>query len=698
MSAALLALLGASAVPAMATPTADNPHDGAIDETIVTATRRAESLLNYAGSVTSIRVDDVDSIAPTHSSEIINRAAGSMIQRGSGEESLIALRSPVLTGGGACGAFLVLEDSIPIRPVGFCNVNELFEVDTEQARSIEVLRGPGSALYGSNALHGTINVLPADPADMPALRLIAESGSDQYWRGRFAGATRGTRTDYGLAAVATHDGGFRNHSGLDEYKMNAALVDHRESGTLTLRFAGSYLNQDTAGYLVGPDAYKDPALRVTNANPEAFREASSERATAHWEQPMGSDTTLDLRGYLRNSHMRLLQHFLLGKPLEINGETSTGFLLTLSHDMNGARLTAGLDGELARSDLEEIQNGPTTGGTAAQNAIRPAGKHYDYTVGSRMIAPYGQLVLPFVGRWEFTAGARIENVHYGYDNHMIAGNTDANGVPCAFGGCLYNRPADRNDSFTNFAPKLGLLAHLGARQSAYLALARGFRAPEQTELYRLQRQQNVADLNSEQLDNIELGLHADFARLNYSLAGFYMEKRHVILRDALGFNVSDGHTRHRGIEFEFNWRFAEDWSLAGVGTFARHTYGFTRAADGGEQIRTGNDIDTAPHHTGSAQLGWRPVANANVELEWVHVGKYFADAANTQTYPGHDLLNLRASWNLTPAWTLRARINNLADVAYADRADVAFGRLRYFPGRDRSIFVEIGYHRDQAPR
>jgi outer membrane receptor protein involved in Fe transport len=696
MSAALLALLGASTAPAMGT--ADNPIDGAIEETIVTATRRAEPLLKYAGSATSIRVDDVDQVAPTHSSEIINRAAGSMIQRGSGEESLIALRSPVLTGNGACGAFLVLEDSIPIRPVGFCNVNELFEVDTEQAHSIEVLRGPGSALYGSNALHGTINVLPADPADMPALRLIAEGGSDQYWRGRFAGATRGTRTDYGLAVLATHDGGFRDHSGLDEYKVNAALVDHRERGTLTLRFAGSYLNQDTAGYLVGPDAYKNPALRVTNANPEAFREGSSERATAHWEQSMGADTTLDLRGYLRNSNMRLLQHFLLGKPLEINGGTSTGFLLMLNHAMQGAHLTAGLDGELARSNLEEIQNGPTTDGTATQNAIRPAGRHYDYTVISRMIAPYAQVVAPFAGRWEFTAGARIENVHYGYDNHMIAGNTDANNVACPFGGCLYNRPADRSDSFTNFAPKLSLLAHLGDRQSAYVALARGFRAPEQTELYRLQRQQTVADLHSEQLDSIELGLHGDFARLNYSLAGFYMEKRHVILRDALGFNVSDGHTRHRGVEFEFNWRIAAGWSLAGAGTLARHTYGFTRTADGGEQIRTGNDVDTAPHQVGSAELGWRPVNGLGMELEWVHVGKYFADAANTATYPGHDLLNLRASWNLTPAWTLRARINNLADVAYADRADVAFGRLRYFPGRDRSIFVEIGYHRDQPAR
>lgn len=690
MTLAVLTLLAAAATADSETP---------LDETVVTATRRSQSLIDYAGSADRIAGDDVDLVAPTHSSEVINRAAGSMIQRGSGEESLVALRSPVLTGGGACGAFLVLEDSIPIRPIGFCNANELFELDTEQAHAIEVLRGPGGALYGSNAMHGTINVLPADPAEMPALGLTLDTGSDQYWRGRVSGATSVANTDYGFAALGTHDGGFREHSGFDEYKLNAAVVDHQEGGTLTLRFSGSYLDQDTAGYIVGRDAYKDPAVRFTNPNPEAFREASSERATLHWEQPLGDVSTFDLRAYLRNSHMRFLQHFLLGKPLEVNGQTSSGFLLTFSRSpTTGVRLTAGIDGELALSELLEVQDGPTTGGSPVANAIRPAGKHYDYSVDSWVLAPYGQLALPFASRWEFTAGARFEYVSYAYDNHMIAGNTDESGVACPVpgGGCLYNRPADRDDSFSNLAPKASLLVHLTQRESAYIALARGFRAPEQTELYRLQRQQTVADLHSEQLDSAEIGLHGAERAIRYSLAAFYMNKSNVILRDANGFNVSNGRTHHRGVEFDFDWRLARAWTLSAAGTYAHHTYAFNRAADAGEQIVDGNDVDTAPRQVGSAQLAWRPVDAVRTELEWVHVGKYFVDAANTETYPGHDLLNLRAAWSINPAWTLRLRVNNLTNVTYADRADLAFGNLRYFPGRDRSVFVEIGYYRPQS--
>ena len=99
-----------------------------------------------------------------------------MIQRGSGQESLTAIRSPVLTGAGSCGAFLFLENGVPMRPVGFCNVNVLFEVNTEQAQAVEVLRGPGSALYGSNAMHGTVNVLQPWPLERPLLAASLDGG------------------------------------------------------------------------------------------------------------------------------------------------------------------------------------------------------------------------------------------------------------------------------------------------------------------------------------------------------------------------------------------------------------------------------------------------------------------------------------------------------------------------------------------
>ena len=127
-----------------------------------------QHLRDFPGSISVVSGGDVALVGATHHAEIMNRAPGTMIQRNSGEESLTAIRSPVLSGPGSCGTFLFLENSMPIRPVGFCNVNELFEVNSEQARSIEVLRGPAGVVYGSGAMHGAVNVIQAPPRELPA--------------------------------------------------------------------------------------------------------------------------------------------------------------------------------------------------------------------------------------------------------------------------------------------------------------------------------------------------------------------------------------------------------------------------------------------------------------------------------------------------------------------------------------------------
>ena len=77
----------------------------------------------------------------------------------------------------------------------------------------------------------------------------------------------------------------------------------------------------------------------------------------------------------------------------------------------------------------------------------------------------------------------------------------------------------------------------------------------------------------------------------------------------------------------------------------------------------------------------------------MHQGHYFLTAQESQRYDGHDLFNLRAAWSINREWRVTARINNLNDTLYADRADYAFGDYRYFPGHDRELFLELSYQR-----
>ena len=676
--------------PLVAAAQAQTPPTG---EMVVTSTRIAQPLLDHAGSISRLSAEEIAARGATHHAEIMNRAAGTMIQRGSGQESLTAIRSPVLTGPGSCGAFLMLEDTIPVRPSGFCNVNELFEVNSEQADAIEIVRGPASALYGSNAMHGTVNVVFEDPAARPGLRSSVETGSDDYLRLRadLAHADEAERgTDWRVLGHWTHDGGFRDESGFEEAKLNSLLTHRFDDGTLRVRLAATNLNQETAGFIQGFEAYEDEDLRLTNANPEAFRDAHSARLTGHWQG--GEDARpYDVRAALRSSRMQFLQHFLLGKPLEENGQDSAALYWSMARGEEDSRLTFGLDVEGASTFLLEEQDGPTTDGTAAQNAIRPAGRHYDFDVDSVSAAAYAQLDYALSDRLRVNAGLRVERVRYDYDNRMLAGNTDENGVPCPLGGCLYSRPADRTDEFTNVAPKLSFIWSLAADHRLYLSAGRGFRAPETNELYRLQRQQTVADLDSERIDSLELGVRGASATFDYSLAVFALDKKNVILRDAQAFNVSDGRTSHRGFEYELGWSPISSLRLSAAGTYARHQYEFDRNAEQGEQIRAGNDVDTAPRHVHTARVQWVPTTAWEAQAEWVSVGSYFVDAANANRYEGHDLANVGLTWRFLPGWHAAARVNNVLDSAYADRADFAFGNYRYFPGRDRTAFVEIGY-------
>lgn len=662
-----------------------------IDEVIVTATRQAQDLREYAGSISVLSSRDVALIGSTHHSEIINRAAGAMIQRNSGQESLTAIRSPVLSGPGSCGVFLFLENSIPIRPVGFCNVNELFEINTEEAQSIEVLRGPAGVVYGSGAMHGAVNVIQATPNELPSYGIAAEGGPDEYYRGKFATRHLGTTTDFSAVALATHDGGWRDSSGIDEQKLNAGMVHRLDDGALRLNLAATNLNQQTAGFIEGQNAYRDEAVAKSNPNPEAYRDAYAVRLTGQYDKTLNERLRFDIRPYVRHSRMDFLQHFLIGKPTEENGQDSIGVLTALHIDaFTNTRLLAGLDVEFADGFLKETQTGLATDGPPAANAIRPAGKHYDYEVSSSVGAIYAQLEQPFAQRWKFSGGVRLEYVDYDYDNLMIAGNTRDDGTTCGAGGCVYSRPADRNDSFTNLTSKLGLSYDINDRHAVYMTAARGYRAPDTSELYRLQRQQSIAELDSEKLDSIELGARGEFGLFRYSLAAFTMLKDNVIFRDANAFNVSDGRTKHRGVEYEFSWAPIEPLLLSAAGTYARHTYDFSNVEQG-EPIVPGRDVDTAPRHVNAARINWRFAPTANAELEWVSVGSYWLDAANAHEYEGHDLLNLRLGWNLSPNWSTTLRLNNVTDKAYADRADFAFGNYRYFPGRGRTVFVEVRY-------
>jgi len=655
-----------------------------LDGIHVVARRPRDRALEATSQLTDERISRV---AASHASEALNRLPGVWISRGSGQEQLTAIRSPVLTGTGACGAFLMLEDGVPIRPAAFCNVNQMAELPTELAGSIEVLRGPGTAVHGSNALHGVIDVRPRPISDeLRALRV--ETGAQDFAR-IMASAADGRR--WRVDGVATRANSFRVDEGYRQHKLVAQWQDQQSSGEPRLLMSASRLDQDTAGFVTGLNAYRD-ARRDANANREAFRRGHALRLQGRWQWWLNDNASISFVAYARADAMRFLQHFNLGQPLEENRSKSAGAQLLWQRE-DGWQPQAGVDIEFASGDLLEIQTQPLSTGTAAQQAIRPAGRHYDYRVDTANVAAFAQWNVWLSPRWQLQTGLRGEAHRFAYANRISNGNLRDDGSACGFGGCLFNRPADRHDQFADASGSVGLQWDWDDRQSLVARLARAFRVPQAGELYRLQRGQSVADLQAETLYGLELGWRAKAQRWSATLDAYDYRKQHVILRDALGFTINDGRTRHRGIESSLQFQWHPNWSLAADIAYSDQRYAFDRDAAAGERIRAGNRIDTAPRWLGGARLGYTPALAGEFELEWRHQGSYDLDAANTARYPGHELLNLRWQRALSAEWTLSARLLNVQDRRYAERADFAFAQYRYFPGAGRELFVSIAWQR-----
>ena len=379
--------------------------------------------------------------------------------------------------------------------------------------------------------------------------------------------------------------------------------------------------------------------------------------------------------------MEFLQHFLPWQPVEKNQHSSLGLKGQWQGQFEQWQWFAGLDLETTDGKLSEVQSedfSPTI----------PAGAHYDYQVTTNIISPYVD------SRWQVTPalsmelGVRYDHINFDYDNRLDTGSACAQGVDT----CRFYRPEDQERSFAHFSPRLGLTYQI-QQHNLYALVSQGFRAPQATELFRLQAGQQSANIQSERMNSIELGIKADLYDFSYALSLYHMQKQHFIFQDSNRQVVDNGETSHRGLELNLTYRFNSDWQLSYAGSLAKHQYDNQIALSRNNNIQ-GNRIDTAPDYMDNWRLNWRASTNTLVQLERQHLNRYYLDPANSAEYAGHTLYHLRIKQQLTPALSMTMRVNNLLDKDYAERADFAFGSYRYFVGLPRSVFAEISYQFD----
>lgn len=655
---------------------------------VIVLEKKLSSLNGWSSnqSISSIDQEELNKLDAQHPKQALRRSPGVWISRGSGQEHLTAIRSPVLSGPGACGSFLVLEDGLPIRPTGFCNVNGLFETFFEMSSGLETITGPASARYGANAMHGVINVL-SEPIDSKN-KLYTNIGPNNYKNLKLRA---GNKKNWSLDGFFASNGGFRELSGYDQQKARIQSNFSIANWNASLKTTLTNLNQETAGYINGLDSYKDKSFSKRNFNSDAYRDAKSQRISLRLTREKG-DKLISITPYIRNNDMQFFQHFLPGTPLEENSHRSMGVVVQSIKDQEFYNLISGFQFDLSSAELTETQKDALTTSSAFNNATRPKGKHYDYEVDSIVYAIFGGIEDFYLNEnLSFFADARAEFIEYDYSNKMISGNTREDGSKCGFGGCYYNRPSDRSDNFDETSARAGIETNF-ERVNYFAQVSLGFRPPQINEAYRLQKKQTTSDLSSETLTMFEVGSQFDLNAITGSISLYQSKKKNSIFRDAENFIVDNGKTDHQGVELSLNWTINTSNRLISNITYGNHKYDFETDTSMREKIRTGNYIDTAPKLMANLIWDIALIDNSSLAFEIEHMGPYYTDAANLHEYEGHTLYHSRFSQTLSDSMKFFLRIDNLFDKAYAERADFnAFGGDRYFPGLPREVYIGLEY-------
>jgi outer membrane receptor protein involved in Fe transport len=679
-----------------------------LEPVTVTSTREKAPLYETPVSIGAIPPDVIRETGPLHPAQLLGQVPGVAVAVTNGEGHTTAIRQPFTTS----PVYLFLEDGIPIRATGFFNHNALYEVNLPLAGGIEVIRGPGTALYGSDAIGGIVNILSHAPSGERRLDLSGEAGS--FGSRRFLGSAT-TPLDEGggvqLDLNTTHTDGWRDRTAYDRQSATVRF-DQRigRDGMLKAIIGESKIDQQTgANSALTFDDYLHHPTR--NYLPIAYRKVSAARISVEYEQQFGSGM-ISVIPYFRDNAMELNGTYNLNSDprIESSHNVSYGVLAKWRKNlpMMRARLIGGFDADYSPGSRREDNLLVTRSGTGANtvfSAYALGTRIYDYRVTFKSVSPYVHTEFSPTRTLRVTAGLRYDALRYDMENHLASGTVQA----LVLGqNRFYGQVATDRSRFWRMSPKLGATYAFNRHLHAYGSYHFGFRAPSESQLYRagndateanaLARSRLSLGLRPIQAEQVEFGFRGELGSWTYNLVAYDLEKKDDLvsqrdLETNVSTSVNAGKTDHRGVEAGIGAKLGARLRFDTAVSFARHRYvnWVTATAN-----FSGKDMEMGPKVLANTRLTWRPAAAAMLQLEWVRIGEYWLEASNSPTfgkYPGHDLLNVRASYAATKNLSVFARVMNATDQRFADSASVSSNTPVFSPGLPRAIYggVELGW-------
>ncbi|HBY0108617.1 TPA: TonB-dependent receptor, partial [Klebsiella pneumoniae] len=680
-----------AALPALLLPLIAAAQAADEQTMVVTAAPTTVSELDTPAAVSVVNGDEMRQAAPrVNLSESLGAVPGLQVQnrqnyaqdlqlsiRGFGSRSTYGVRG-----------LRIYVDGIPATmPDG---QGQTSNIDIGSVDTIEVLRGPFSALYG-NSSGGVINVTSQTGTQPPTVEASSYYGSFGTWHygmkatGAVGDGSHAGDVDYTVSTNRFTTHGYRDHSGARKNLANARLgVRINDVSKLTLLLNSVDIKANDAGGLTADEWRDNPRQSPRGDQYNTRKNTRQTQAGLRYERQLSAQDDLSVMMYAGERETTQFQSIPRAPQLK---PSHAGGVIDLTRHYQGidtrlthrgellvpVTLTAGLDYENMSERRKGYENFVMVNGApqyGEQGALRRNERNLMWNVD-----PYLQTQWQLTDKLSLDAGVRYSSVWFDSNDYYITpGNGDDSG----------------DASYHKWLPAGSLKYALTDAWNVYLSAGRGFETPTINELsYRSDNQSGLNfGLKPSTNDTVEIGSKTRIGNGLFTAALFQTNTDNEIVVDSSSGGRTSyknaGKTRRQGMELGLDQQFGESWRLKAAWTWLDATYR-TNVCD--DASCNGNRIPGIARNMGYASFGYQPEQGWYAGSDIRYMSDIMANDENTAKAPSWTVVGLTTGYKWSYGrmdMDLFGRIDNLFDREYVGSVIVNESNGRYYepaPGR-----------------
>lgn len=665
-----------------------------LQEVVITANRTIQKRSEAPVAIASISKQTIEDTKAQRLDNLLNKISGVFMVTLGNEQHQMSIRQPMTTK----SLFLYMEDGIPIRTTGVYNHNALLEMNLSSAKSIEVIKGPSSALYGSEAIGGAVNVITQSAPAFTSGQVSVQMNNTGYKRTDFqAGTSIGK---WGITAsgyYADKKNGPVEYS--DFYKKAFSVrTDYRagDKTNWTNTFALVDYNSDMSGSI---DSIKFAKKDYTSLQTFTYRKVYALRYKSMLAHQWNDKSATNVSFLFRNNSVEQNPSYSIastGNPAKFRGQINENafktYALFLTHHQKfnflQSKIIAGASVDYSPQNYYakfiSINKDLASGKFVSYDVPAVDSFLSKYKTGIVNLASYFDYEFVPAKNIKIVAALRYDAFQYYFINNLPGSSSVST--------------ASTVNSFSRFTPKIGLTYNY-RNIGFYINYSEGYVPPQLTELYSSVK---VAPyLLPQTFKNFEIGgwlsLLQNKIYFDWSLYRLNGTNEIISVRqtDNSNLNENAGSTRHMGIEYGITYKPAKDLSIRFSATNSKHTYvkNIARGVD-----FSGKEMSGAPRFISNAEVIYKAsfVKGLRVSAEWQHQGKYFTDDLNRYNYGGFDVLNFRAGYRLKgfELWINALNATGVYYSVFASKNTTTNGNssYSYSLGDPREITIGFAYH------